>query len=1090
MHYIHPSSLLRLSSNLLVTAAMAFSVASAQQPEQLLNRVADTFQTQNWKTAGDTRVVADIEATDAGMELMIPFSGKGFEYYRMEPVEPITVPGRLGEVSFRIHMSDPGAAVQLLITDGHGHGRDVDVRGATKGEWSVATVAIPDDMVQPVSIRGLLFHNYGTRTKKTDVTIGLADLTVQTDLSKADAATGRYLEWKPDPKAEDSKVPPETPLLIANFGTTRPGNFFAGDEPELILSVRNWRVEPAELRAELEVTDEAGEVVYRDSRKVSVEGTDSLRWKPTIDSYGPYRASLNVVRTGDAPHVLNMRLAKAPAQPELSEAEKKASPYGMNYHAGHGLLLEPFRGAGIVWFRDYAFAWNWLKRAKGDNHSFSGWPGYPGIIKAYQDVGAMLMPCMAGAIPHPEIVNGEVQNTPPPDRDWASHLVSVLLGFPHIEYWELDNEYELDHEIRRAEEMMDWEHYERYHKRFSEIVAVMGQGELKSVENGRAGIFPDLVAKAVDNGSFAALDVINIHRYCGVDAPEENVRNFNTGGLGQTASSYYDQLRETVAAANRDGKDREVFITEFGWDTLAGQVVTEAQQAAYLARAYMMHAAAGLDKSFWYWHFDSPNPSAFFDGCGLMDHNREPKPSLAAMAGLTSLLPQLDYVGTFNAGPGTLGYVFRQDGQLVAAAWRIREGGDPISFDFGPGAKLRDLYGNALPGTRAVLGIAPVYAVGVAEGSTPMKQAAYRIASEEYMPTTSGEQARVRVLVNNLRGEVINGELKIRLPDGWTGSDQIVSVAAGERSEVVIPVDVPNGVPTGVYPMEVAVHEEGATAPVTILRLEANVRQPFYLSVSDLSVETGVSEVTATVENQSNSVKSPEVSLALPSTWKAVSEPVVIEGLKPGESRAVTLQLDWNADLPEGQKAEVVVSTDRVRVAEPIIPPVMRIRRLDADRAWFGADAERWPEANRLPDWMLGSTYGEPRADVAVGWTEEGLWFGWKVDESKVYVTDPRSFWKGDVLEIFIDTDDDKAATSYGKGDHQFWIMAQPESNDVFLGQWKRGDEIADTRQDIEAVKGAAARTENGYVMEFLIPWSEIEGGQPGEGVRIGLNPT
>lgn len=1058
------------------------------QADELLVRVVDDFQAQNWGVADDTRVIADMTPQEGGLQLDIPYSGKGFEFFRMVPVEPIAVPGQLKKVSVRIHMSEPGAASKLLITDGYGRGKDYDLRGVTPGEWSTATTEIPADLVQPVTIQGLLFHNYGTRNQKTDVKVGLSDLTVETDLSKADADTGQLLSWQPNPEVEGGEIAPETPLLIANFGSTRPGNFFAGEEPELLLSIRNWRIDPAQIRTRLEIFDEAGNVIYQDDRSVTVEATETLSWKPEIKAFGPYEARLQMVRAGDSPIAMEMSFAKAPEQPELSEAEKLASPYGMNYHAGHGLLLEPFREAGIVWYRDYAFAWDWLERAKGDNYSFSGWPGYPGIIKAYNDAGAMVMPCLMKAIPRPEIVNGEVENTPPPDRDWASHLVSVLLGFPHIQYWELDNEYELDGEIRRAEEMMDWAHYERYHERFAEIVDVIGQGELMSVENGRAGIFPDLVVKAVDNGSFAELDVVNIHHYCGIDAPEENVKNFNTGGLGAQASSYFDNLRATVAAADRDGKDREVFITEFGWDTLAGQVVSEAQQAAYLARAYMMHAAAGIDKSFWYWHFDAENATTFFGGCGLMDHNREPKPALVAMAGLTSVLPQLDYVGNFNAGPGTLGYVFRKDdGQLVAALWRISEGETPISFDFGPGVKLRDLYGNPFPGTEAVLGIAPVYAVGVSPDSAVMKQASYSIASDVYMPTTAGEEAIVRVGLQNLREEAIQGSLEIRLPEGWSGPDGAVpfAMAVGETGEADLLVAIPNGVPTGVYPMQVVVYEAGASDPITVLPLDANVRQPFYLSVGNLPVKEGLAELTATLVNQSNSPKSPEVSLALPSTWKAVSEPKTIENMVPGEPREVTMSLEWNADIPQGEKAEWVVATETASVAAPIIPPVIRIQKLDRNP---GADVQSWPAANRLPDWMLGSTYAEPRTEVALGWSDEGLWVGVKVDDSKVYVTDPRSFWKGDVLEIFLDTDDDKSANAYGKGDHQFWIVAQPGSNDVYLGQWKRGDEIENTRMDIGAVEGASSLTETGYVMEFVIPWSEIEGGRPAAGSRMGLS--
>ena len=44
------------------------------------------------------------------------------------------------------------------------------------------------------------------------------------------------------------------------------------------------------------------------------------------------------------------------------------------------------------------------------------------------------------------------------------------------------------------------------------------------------------------------------------------------------------------------------------------------------------------------------------------------------------------------------------------------------------------------------------------------------------------------------------------------------------------------------------------------------------------------------------------------------------------------------------------------------------------------------------------------------------------------------------------------------------------------------------TRFGITEFRGASKQTENGYRMEFLIPWSEIQGADPKAGVRWGFN--
>ena len=138
--------------------------------------------------------------------------------------------------------------------------------------------------------------------------------------------------------------------------------------------------------------------------------------------------------------------------------------------------------------------------------------------------------------------------------------------------------------------------------------------------------------RCVQSGDFDRIGVVNTHQYCGTDAPEENMCNFNMGSEGKTPSLLFDDLRAVNGGASR-WKSRESWLTEFGWDTLAGPVVSPYEQAVYLPREWMLAMAAGTDKAFWFYNFDTPNPKQFFDGCGLLAANGEPKLALCAMAG-------------------------------------------------------------------------------------------------------------------------------------------------------------------------------------------------------------------------------------------------------------------------------------------------------------------------------------------------------------------------------------------------------------------------------------------------------------------------
>jgi len=58
----------------------------------------------------------------------------------------------------------------------------------------------------------------------------------------------------------------------------------------------------------------------------------------------------------------------------------------------------------------------------------------------------------------------------------------------------------------------------------------------------------------------------------------------------------------------------------------------------------------------------------------------------------------------------------------------------------------------------------------------------------------------------------------------------------------------------------------------------------------------------------------------------------------------------------------------------------------------------------------------------------------------------------------------------------------------VYGGQWKRSDEIPETRYDLRTVEGVAISKGRGYVIEFRLPASELQGFQPRAGASLGVN--
>ena len=154
---------------------------------------------------------------------------------------------------------------------------------------------------------------------------------------------------------------------------------------------------------------------------------------------------------------------------------------------------------------------------------------------------------------------------------------------------------------------------------------------------------------------------MNGHRYCGKDGPEYSKANLNIGMSEAKPAYLRDVWRHWKKAATCDGKFRELWVTEWGWDTLAGQPVSEWEQAAYLQRKWVLAMGNGVEKMFWYWYYDddTDTPNYFFAGCGIFDRRRNPKPSAASFAALRTFIPaKYEYIGTANLGPNHMVHLY------------------------------------------------------------------------------------------------------------------------------------------------------------------------------------------------------------------------------------------------------------------------------------------------------------------------------------------------------------------------------------------------------------------------------------------------
>ena len=1087
-----PTALCRLClASLLATTVWAGTVLKLVEPFDTLPWPASTPSAAIGRATLSDDVPPGI-ASRRSLRLEVRFSGKGFEWSGVDAPEPLWIPGRAHAVTLRCKKSDRRYSLHARFRDGW----DRTQVGNSKLEWSLATksdgqwhtlrFAIPDDWVRPVALTGFGCHNWSARSTAKAVSFWLDHIEVETDLTDVDAKSGLLKSWRPslDGKAQ---APPKTPLLTLRLATLEVSNVFSRNAPEARVQLRNWRSQPRTGSLTCRVLDDAGRPVHTHKQAVSLADVWASTLPLPVERFGRYAVEVAFSPAEGTPLAERLVFARVPPAPGLTREQKLASPYGVNVHGGKALSpIEPFRKAGVVWFRDYAFNFPTLLKAKGGDKRYAGWPWYPQLVQRYADAGAMLLPCSQKAIRPPQVRDGKVVGHIGPDRAWIREVADVLGAFPQLTHWELDNEYDLGKENARAEALCDWRNYRAYHKAFADVLALLGAGEVTAVEQGRAGIWPERLRRCIVSGDFAKLAVVNSHHYCGVSPPE---RDFGPLDAGLDADekrrpmAFFDRLRAVKRAAQSVGRSRESWLTEFGWDTLAGKVVSPREQAVYLARGWMLAMAAGTDKCFWFYDYDAPNPKQFFDGCGLLDAKGGPKLSLCALAGLTSLLPSPRLVGTVNAGPNTWGCVFESGGKLVASLWTI-EGDDGPTVTF-QAEQLYDYLGNKLPGKAARLTMAPVYAVGLTKTDPLYAQTAYSLDSPHLVVAAAGDTVAAVVRVHNNRPDPIRCSIRAKLPPGWaTGHATQATVAPGDAKNVPLALGVRPGEPVGLRKAEIAIQEDGFE---TTLPLKLLVRAAIALDVGPLTGRPGPATVAVKVANRTSQPLDATLRLRLPKTWKAARPELGIEALKPQEVREVECDLTWTTDWAPAERAEVELDAGRGRrVVRSIIPSHTRLRRAKALK--LDGRLDEWPKEAELPAWMLGSTVGKPNARVFLAWSPEGLFGAVEVRDSKLQTSDPRSFWAGDCLELFLDTRDDKRHRLFEPGDHQFWLVPLVDQGRVYVGQWKRKTEIPATRYDIQGIRSAARRTPDGYAMEFLLPARLLTGYRPKAGARLGLN--
>ena len=580
------------------------------------------------------------------------------------------------------------------------------------------------------------------------------------------------------------------------------------------------------------------------------------------------------------------------------------------------------------------------------------------------------------------------------------------------------------------------------------------------------------------------IDVVNAHFYCGTAIPELSKRNTNRSEGGLPPSLIRDTLKEYVKVADIDGKDRQTWITEFGWDTLAVYIVNEYEQAAYLQRGYIMGIDAGIDKMFWYWNRDTKSvPNTFFDGCGIFDPNDDPKPAAAAFAAMAKMLPEPKPLGRFDVGEGTLGYLFESKGKLVAAVFKLYEHvqAKPVKIDSG---EVFDFLGNSIATKTIDLQIAPTWIIDIDPNETILRGCSVDMNSKSFLRTAAGDTFTSSIKLDLSKVMSKNTVVIAEVPDGW----EVVSENIKAKAETTIfDFQIKSSLDTerGFYDILLKVYDGKY---VQYFPIEVEVVQAANLKVFPLEGSMDNSMLKVELTNNSFNDKAFVVKPVLPAGWKI--EPKIINvDLKGKETVVKEFKLKWMFNYSDKSEAmlQIVGSDGSIIAKEGVIPNKMMIPKVKSIK--FDGCLDDWPKTAKLPSWAVGCQGEDANASIYMAYGNDGIYFAFEVEGGLEMDVLPRSFWNSDVLEVVLDTKADSTPRSqYAKTDHQFWICPLVDSKKVYLGRWKRNSEITETQFDIANVPGVSMlRNKGSYIVEVMIPAEAITGFNPNS-KELGVN--
>ncbi|MGV3617280.1 MAG: cellulase family glycosylhydrolase [Fimbriimonas sp.] len=151
-------------------------------------------------------------------------------------------------------------------------------------------------------------------------------------------------------------------------------------------------------------------------------------------------------------------------------------------------------------------------------------------------------------------------------------------------------------------------------------------------------------------------DVLNVHSY----AFTEYYPTWHRAHPESAKTKYLTAIQEVIDWRNQNAKDKQIWLTEFGYDSttkpnqkdgdFAKWVgVTDEEQARYIVRSYLVFSGMDMDRAYLFWFNDEDKPTLHASSGLTRDY--KPKPSYHAVAHLMSTLGEYRFSKAVEKNP-------------------------------------------------------------------------------------------------------------------------------------------------------------------------------------------------------------------------------------------------------------------------------------------------------------------------------------------------------------------------------------------------------------------------------------------------------